>query len=84
MTIHINHCSLGNFLYRNYRHALNRIRHDTPKLQALSAQLKAGASDYEAYLDAEREYFKSRKIEPEDVLRTVKYMEALTKLQEAQ
>jgi hypothetical protein len=79
-----NICNAGNFLYQNYRHALKRIREDNPKLEALSAQLKANAADYEAYLDSEREYLKSLKTEPEDVLRTVKYMESLSKLQRLQ
>jgi len=77
-------CLLGNFIYQNYRHALDRIRSDTPKLHALSAKLKTTPTDYKAYLDSERQYLESLKSEPEDVLRTVKYIESLTKLQELQ
>jgi hypothetical protein len=84
VTTLIDHYNLGNFIYQNYRQALNRIRDNTPKLEALSVQLNADASDYEAYLNAEREYLESLKTEPEDVLRTVKYMEALSKLQRTQ
>jgi hypothetical protein len=47
-------------------------------------QLKTDANDYEAYLNSEREYLESLKTEPEEVLRTVKYMEALSKLQRLQ
>jgi hypothetical protein len=75
---------LGNFIYQNYRHALKRIKNDTPKLAALSVELNASAADYEAYLVAKREHLESLKTEPEEVLRTVKYMEALKKLEELQ
>jgi hypothetical protein len=80
----IDYYNLGNFLYRNYCHALKRIHDDTPKLQALSLQLNADANDYESYLNAEWEYLESLQTEPEDVLQTVKYMEALSKLQQMQ
>lgn len=46
--------------------------------------MKTGPDDYEGYLTAEKEYLENLKTEPEEVLRTVRYMESLSKLQEAE
>ena len=47
---------LGNFIYQNYRQALERIQIDTPQLAALSTQLGIGPDDFERYLEEEWAY----------------------------
>lgn len=73
----------GNFIFQNYRQALDRIASDTPQLAALSAKLKTNEADYEAYLQAERDHLKSLKSEPETVQKAVDYLEILTKTKES-
>lgn len=70
-------------MYRNYRHALKRIKADTPKLAAISEKLNIRSTDYATYLNAEREYLASLKTEPAEVAHTLNYMEALQRLHDA-
>ena len=70
----------GNFIYQNYRQALERIEIDTPRLAALSTKLRIGSDEYEQYLDLERAYLAALQTEPEDVKATVDYMEHLFEL----
>jgi hypothetical protein len=89
LLIHFSHPGLcltiytGNFIYQNYKQALDRIQTDSVKLQVLSAQLGTGPEDYEAYLNSEREYLLRLQTEPADVSRTVEYMECLSRLENA-
>jgi len=70
----------GNFIYQNYRQALERIEIDTPRLAALSTKLGIGSEDYEQYLNLERAHLAALQTEPEDVKATVDYMEHLFEL----
>lgn len=70
----------GNFIYQNYRQALERIEIDTPRLAVLSTKLGIGSDDYEQYLELERAYLAALQTEPEDVKATVDYMEHLFEL----
>lgn len=72
----------GNFIYQNYRQALEKIQIDGESLAALSVRLKTTNTDYERYLQEERQYLKGLRTEPEEILFTVEYMELLTKLKE--
>lgn len=71
------------FIYQNYRQALSILRDEAEELAMVSSELGTGPDDYEAYLLQEREYLRKLKTEPEDVLETVNYMEALQHLNEA-
>jgi hypothetical protein len=70
----------GNFIYQNYRQALERIQIDTPRLAALSTKLGIGGDDYERYLEMERTYLRGLRSEPEEVKATAEYMEQLFEL----
>ncbi|KAH9923875.1 uncharacterized protein B0H18DRAFT_878327 [Fomitopsis serialis] len=58
------HYDSGNFIYNNYRQALDIIQEDGCVLAALSAELNTSDNDYEEYLRQEREYLRGRKAEP--------------------
>ena len=47
---------LGNFIYQNYRQALEQIQIDTPQLATLSTRLGIGPDDFERYLEEEWAY----------------------------
>ncbi|PPQ84238.1 hypothetical protein CVT25_002144 [Psilocybe cyanescens] len=68
-----------NFIFQNYRQALNRITSDTPQLAALSAKLKTTGTDYKAYLQAEREHLQALQLEAEMVQKAMDYLELLMK-----
>jgi hypothetical protein len=57
----------GNFIYQNYKQALDKIQTDSAQLQVLSAQLGTGPEDYESYLKSEREYLLRLQTEPDNV-----------------
>jgi hypothetical protein len=71
---------LGNFIYQNYRQALERIEIDTPRLATLSTKLGVSSDDYEHYLELERAYLAGLRAEPENVKATADYMEQLFEL----
>lgn len=71
---------IGNFIFQNYRQALEKISTNTQQLEALENTLKTGPADYDRFLEEERQYFISRKSEPPEVYQTVEYMELLLKL----
>ena len=71
---------IGNFIYQNYRQALERIQIDTPHLAALSTKLGIGGEDYERYLEMERTYLMGLRTEPQEVKATAEYMEQLFEL----
>ncbi|KAJ7206977.1 hypothetical protein C8J57DRAFT_1099457, partial [Mycena rebaudengoi] len=64
------HASSGNFIYQKYRQALEKIRENTAKLSVLEERLGTTASDYEADLLAEAQYFEDLKTEPPIVQQT--------------
>lgn len=72
--------SLGNFIYQNYRQALERIQIDAPRLAALSTKLGIGGDEYELYLEMERAYLAGLRTEPQEVKAMAEYMEQLFEL----
>ncbi|KAJ6568722.1 hypothetical protein B0H19DRAFT_1065531 [Mycena capillaripes] len=78
------HASSGNFIFQNYRQALEKISMNTQQLENLERTLKTRPDDYERFLEEERQYFISRKSEPPEVTQTVQYMDLLLKLRNAQ
>jgi hypothetical protein len=70
----------GNFIFQNYRQALERIETNGERLALLASKLGTTPDDYEAYLNSEREYLAGLRVEPaEDVLKA-DYIELLNKL----
>jgi len=43
----------GNFIFQNYRQALDKIETESQQLAALAARLATTDADYESYLKAE-------------------------------
>lgn len=76
--------SEANFIYQNYRQALEKIQTDGRLLAALSVCLKTTNADYERYLEEERYYLKLLQVEPDTVQTTADYMELLVKLDSLQ
>jgi hypothetical protein len=74
----------GNFIYQNYRQALERIKIDTPQLAALTTRLGIGPDDFERYLEEERAYLTGLRHEREDVKETADYMDLLFDLDDLQ
>ncbi|KAH9903426.1 hypothetical protein C8Q73DRAFT_674646 [Cubamyces lactineus] len=77
------HSESGKFLYDNYCQALEIIEDDTEALKLLLRQLSISTVDLERYLEEERAYFKSRRIEPPEVTAELDYLESLTRLKAA-
>ena len=71
---------LANFIYQNYRQALEIIQIDSPRLAELSVQLGVGEQDYENYLINERNYLASLQSEPAEEQAQAEYMELLFEL----
>ncbi|KAJ7192578.1 hypothetical protein GGX14DRAFT_379958 [Mycena pura] len=59
------HAGSGNFIYQNYRQALEKIASNTGRLSVLENSLGTSAADYEAYHAAEVEYFQDLRKEPD-------------------
>jgi len=70
----------GNFIYQNYRQALDKIFDNSRLLSMLESRLHTSADDYEQYLIAEREHLQSLKKEPEEVKQALDYLELLKDL----
>ncbi|KAK7052792.1 hypothetical protein R3P38DRAFT_3306380 [Favolaschia claudopus] len=77
------HAASGNFIYQNYRQALEKIVANNAQLKVLEASLGTTAADYENYYASEVQYFEGLRQEPEEVQRTVDYIEKLRKYSEA-
>ena len=71
---------LGNFIFQNYRQALEIIQIDSPHLAELSRKLGVGEDDYENYLKNERDYLASLRSEPAEEQAQAEYMELLFEL----
>ena len=71
---------LANFIYQNYRQALEIIQIDSPHLAELSNKLGVGKDDYENYLQSERDYLASLHSEPAEEQAQAEYMELLFEL----
>lgn len=67
----------GNFIYQNYRQALEKIQIESVHLAELSTKLKIGPEDYENYLMEERKYLAGLRTEPANEHAQAKYMELL-------
>lgn len=80
----LTHIFAGNFIYNNYRQALDILSTSKANLSLLEERLGTTSDDYERYLLEERQYLASLKKEPEDALRKVEYMEKLEKLKDAE
>ena len=72
----------GNFIFQNYRQALDKIESESRQLAALAAKLKTTDADYESYIKAERDHLQSLKSEPVEVQHAIDYVELLQKVQE--
>ncbi|KAJ6485994.1 hypothetical protein C8R45DRAFT_1098732 [Mycena sanguinolenta] len=77
------HAGSGNFIYQNYRQALEKIAINSGQLSRLESTLGTTATDYEAYHAAEVKYFDGLRKEPEEIQQTVNYIEKLQKYGEA-
>ncbi|KAJ7692021.1 hypothetical protein B0H14DRAFT_3531662 [Mycena olivaceomarginata] len=77
------HAASGNFIYQNYRQAIEKIAINSGQLSLLESTLGTTAADYEAYHAAEVKYFQNLRKEPEDVQHVVDYVEKLLKHAEA-
>lgn len=71
---------IANFIYQNYRQALERIRIDGALLANLSVRLKTSNADYEHYLEEERKYLNDLQVEPEEYQFSADYLDLLLKL----
>ncbi|KAJ7733222.1 hypothetical protein DFH07DRAFT_723123, partial [Mycena maculata] len=69
------HASSGNFIYQNYRQAIEKISLNRTHLNVLEQRLHTTDQDYEDALIAEQKYFKDLRSEPADVAHTVDYIE---------
>ncbi|KAJ7143242.1 hypothetical protein C8R46DRAFT_1233018 [Mycena filopes] len=74
------HAASGNFIYQNYRQALEKTIINRAHLTVLEQRLGSTGADYEAALLREQEYFQGLRSEPAAVSETVTYMDLLIKL----
>ncbi|KAJ7812348.1 hypothetical protein B0H14DRAFT_2605778 [Mycena olivaceomarginata] len=74
------HAALGNFIFQNYRQAVEKITANRLNLKVLEDQLHTSATDYEQDLKDERVHLESLLNEPAGVQKTVGYIELLGKL----
>ena len=70
----------GNFIFQNYRQALEKIAMNSENLAILANKLGTTAKDYESYLASEREYLKNLRLEPPEVVQAAEYVDHLAKL----
>lgn len=71
---------IANFIYQNYRQALEKIQIDGVLLANLSVRLKTSNPDYERYLEDERKYLNDLQVEPEEYQFSADYLDLLLKL----
>ncbi|KAJ6472630.1 hypothetical protein C8R45DRAFT_835959, partial [Mycena sanguinolenta] len=60
------HAASGNFIYQNYRQAVEKIAISAGQLSRLESTLKTTATDYENYHAAEVKYFQDLRKEPKE------------------
>ena len=75
---------LGNFLYNNYKQALDIIASFTPQVEEFKASRNISDDDFETWRKEELEYLTSLTAEPEYDVCAVAYVEALEALSKAQ
>ncbi|KAJ7088984.1 hypothetical protein C8R44DRAFT_892604 [Mycena epipterygia] len=73
------HAASGNFIYQNYRQALEKISLNRSQLSVLELTLGTSADDYKQDHIAEVQYFESLRSEPQDIQHTSDYVEWLQK-----
>ena len=74
----------GNFIYQNYRQALEKLETNSNNLAILAAKLGMTSDDYESYLQSERDYLKNLRVEPAEVVQAADYVGHLVKLHRLQ
>ncbi|KAJ6474081.1 hypothetical protein DFH09DRAFT_1253687 [Mycena vulgaris] len=77
------HTASGNFIFQNYRQAVEKITANSLKLRILEDELHTTAADYERDLNDEGAHLESLLREPPEVQTTADYIELLNKLQMA-
>ncbi|KAJ6607593.1 hypothetical protein B0H10DRAFT_2439509 [Mycena sp. CBHHK59/15] len=77
------HTSSGNFIYQNYRQALEKIVLNREQLAELERSLGTTAEDYEKDHITEVAYFECLRSEPDEIQQTADYMDLLHKLYSA-
>ncbi|KAJ6620823.1 hypothetical protein B0H10DRAFT_1791286 [Mycena sp. CBHHK59/15] len=77
------HALSGNFIYQNYRQALEKIALNREQLAELERSLGTTVEDYEKDHLEEVKYFESLRSEPAEIQRTADYMDCLQKLHAA-
>lgn len=73
----------GNFIYQNYRQALEKIAFNRAQLSVLEESLGTTSEDYEQDHISEIKYFQSLRSEPQQIQVTADYMDWLHKLDTA-
>ena len=76
--------SSDNFIFQNYRQALEWIQANSKHLNVLASKLGTTSEDYEAYLISEHEYLLNLCVEPLEVIEMAKYIDHLIKLYQLQ
>ncbi|KAL0058498.1 hypothetical protein AAF712_014815 [Marasmius tenuissimus] len=74
------HMTSGNFIYQNYRQALQRIAADTPLFNNLCEQYGVTEDDCERFLREETNHFSREYQEPPELAARLDYVEMLQRL----
>ncbi|KAK1225735.1 hypothetical protein PQX77_011312 [Marasmius sp. AFHP31] len=74
------HAASGNFIYQNYRQALQRLATDMPLFEEACIHLSITPENCEQFLKAEREYFNKPSEAPGEDVEQVEYAELLRRL----
>ncbi|KAF7334099.1 hypothetical protein MVEN_02315700 [Mycena venus] len=74
------HLASGNFIYQNYRQALEKIAANRAQLTTLEIRLGTAAEDYEKDHQDEIKYFEGLRSEPQNIQIECDYVELLLKL----
>ncbi|KAI0368482.1 hypothetical protein BV20DRAFT_923732, partial [Pilatotrama ljubarskyi] len=77
------HTEAGKFIHDNYCQALDIIKTDSEALDVCCNQLTIGAGDFELYIEQEREYLRSQKLEPPQLTAHLDYVEQDTLIMKA-
>ncbi|RPD53405.1 hypothetical protein L226DRAFT_548449 [Lentinus tigrinus ALCF2SS1-7] len=73
------HAKSGNFIYNNYKQALNILSIDAEAFDVLARQLSITHQDCDQYLEQEQEYLAKCKTEPPEVAVKIDYIAAANK-----
>ncbi|KAJ7843840.1 hypothetical protein B0H13DRAFT_2239265 [Mycena leptocephala] len=77
------HAASGNFIYQNYRQALEKISLNSVQPAVLELDLGTTSADYEQDHLTEIKYFQDLRSEPSEIKQTADYMDLLHKLSSA-